>query len=198
MAQYREKGRGPWSTMTNWHVLGLLVYSQLSHGFSVVHQLALELVRAVCRQAFGMKCFTKIWGWISSCHSTQAWRFSSAGRVRAGGTFSYPLRDWDIVPGEWPDYRPSTRITFLLLIIGCTAKNHLHPPSLDFQIENVEWVSADESESEQPPWNALHSWPPQTHSRSWFGAEGSVQKELLAQGLKISDVCVLPRTFCRA
>lgn len=121
--------------------------------------------------------------------------FFSAERVWAGGTFSYPLRDWDIVLGEWPDYRPSTRITFLLLIIGCTAKNHLHPPSLDFQIENLEWVGAEESESEQPPWNASHSWPPQTHSRSWFGAEGSVQKELLAQALKISDVCVLPRLF---
>lgn len=46
--------------MTNWHVLGLLVYSQLSHGYSIVHQLAVELVRAVCHQASEMKCFTKM------------------------------------------------------------------------------------------------------------------------------------------
>lgn len=61
MAQCREKRKRPsGSAVTNWHVLGLLVYSQLSHGYSIVHQLAVELVRAVCHQASEMKCFTKM------------------------------------------------------------------------------------------------------------------------------------------
>lgn len=84
------------------------------------------------------------------------------------------LRDWDIVPGEWPDYRPSTRSHFCFNHRLYCQKPFTSPQS-GFSDWKHRMSPAEESESGQPHSNAMPTWPPQTHSRSWVGAEACIK-----------------------
>lgn len=69
------------------------------------------------------------------------------------------------------------------LIIVCMAKNHLHPPRLDFQIENREWVGAEESESGQPRWKS-HAHLTSFKELSWSWKEACKKKNYWHKALK--------------